>query len=62
MKTPRSKRYGGDGESHKKILLVAPRHPESFWSMRGMVDMLGAKTMILIQYSHFYSFVNKDRT
>ena len=46
MKTRRSKRFGDDGESRKKILLVAPKHPESFWSMQGMVDMLGKRTLM----------------
>ena len=41
----RSKRYG-TGDHCKRIYLVAPRHPENFWSMQGTVDLLGAKTLM----------------
>jgi len=39
------KRYG-KGENYKRIYLVAPKHPENFWSMQGTVDLLGAKTLM----------------
>jgi len=39
------KRYG-NGPEYKRIYLVAPRHPENFWSMQGMVNILGAKTLM----------------
>jgi radical SAM superfamily enzyme YgiQ (UPF0313 family) len=28
------------------VRLIAPRHPESFWSLQGTVDLLGAKTLV----------------
>ena len=30
----------------KRIYLVAPKHPENFWSMQGTVNILGAKTLM----------------
>jgi len=45
MNTKKTKRYGR-GEKYKKIYLVAPRHPENFWSMQGTADILGAKTLM----------------
>jgi len=30
----------------KRIFLVAPRHPDNFWSMQGTVNLLGAKTLM----------------
>jgi radical SAM superfamily enzyme YgiQ (UPF0313 family) len=41
----KTKRYG-IGNQFKRIYLVAPRHPESFWSMQGTVELLGAKTLM----------------
>lgn len=35
------KRYG-TGPDPKRILLVAPRHPRSFWNMQGTVELFGA--------------------
>jgi len=41
----KTKRYGS--ENHfKRIYLVAPRHPDNFWSMQGTVELLGAKTLM----------------
>ncbi len=45
MPAARTKRYG-HGQQPRRIHLVAPRHPESFWSMQGTVDMFGAKTLM----------------
>lgn len=45
MKPLKTKRYG-TGKHFKRIYLVAPKHPENFWSMQGMVDILGAKTLM----------------
>ncbi len=39
------KRYG-TGKHPKRILLVAPRHPRTFWSMQGTVDLFGATTLM----------------
>lgn len=36
----------GKGKQFKKIYLIAPRHPENFWSMQGTVDLFGAKTLM----------------
>jgi len=33
-------------EHYRRVHLVAPRHPESFWSLQGTVDLLGAKTLV----------------
>lgn len=32
----------GNGKKARRILLVAPRHPRSFWNMQGTVDLIGA--------------------
>ncbi len=45
MKHSKRKRYGS-GKDFKKIYLVAPRHPENFWSMQGTANILGAKTLM----------------
>ncbi len=45
MKPLKIRRYGS-GKHFKRIYLVAPKHPENFWSMQGMVDILGAKTLM----------------
>ncbi|MFC1816635.1 DUF4070 domain-containing protein, partial [Thermodesulfobacteriota bacterium] len=45
MNLKKTKRYG-KGENYKRICLIAPRHPENFWSMQGTVDILGAKTLM----------------
>lgn len=45
MRRNRTKRYG-TGPVFKKIYLVAPRHPNNFWSMQGTADLLGAKTLM----------------
>ncbi len=45
MKSKKVKRYG-TGPNYKTIYLVAPEHPENFWSMQGTVDLLGAKTLM----------------
>ena len=45
MRQIRSKRYG-QGNQCKRIYLVAPRHPDNFWSMQGTVELLGAKTLM----------------
>jgi radical SAM superfamily enzyme YgiQ (UPF0313 family) len=36
----------GSGPGFKKIYLVAPKHPQNFWSMQGTADILGAKTLM----------------
>ncbi len=41
----RVKRYG-PGPIYKKIYLIAPKHPDNFWSMQGTADILGAKTLM----------------
>ena len=45
MNTKEVKRYGR-GENYKRIYLVAPRHPENFWSMQGTADILGTKILM----------------
>ena len=40
-----TKRYG-TGKHPKRIYLVAPRHPRTFWSMQGTVDLFGATTLM----------------
>ncbi|MBU3915826.1 hypothetical protein KKA14_09855, partial [bacterium] len=45
MKSPKVKRYGS-GNDFKRIYLVAPKHPENFWSMQGTADILGARTLM----------------
>ncbi|HOO71037.1 MAG TPA: DUF4070 domain-containing protein [Spirochaetota bacterium] len=39
-----SRKYGA-GPDYKKICLIAPMQPESFWSMKGTAKALGAKTL-----------------
>ena len=41
----KTKRYGC-GDHFKRIYLIAPKHPENFWSMQGTVNILGAKTLM----------------
>ncbi len=36
----------GVAEQYRRVYLVAPRHPESFWSLQATADLLGAKTLI----------------
>lgn len=36
----------GTNKGCKTIYLVAPKHPENFWSMQGTADILGAKTLM----------------
>ena len=36
----------GLAEHYRRVYLLAPRHPESFWSLQGTVDLLGAKTLV----------------
>ena len=45
MKHSKCKHYGSK-KDFKKIYLIAPRHPENFWSMQGTADILGAKTLM----------------
>jgi radical SAM superfamily enzyme YgiQ (UPF0313 family) len=45
MSRLRLKRFG-PGPNRRRIYLIAPRHPESFWSMQGTVDLFGAKTLV----------------
>lgn len=46
MKPRSATKLYGTGESCKRIYLIAPRHPTSFWSLSGTVDLLGAKTLM----------------
>ncbi len=39
-------RHYGSKMDFKRIYLVAPRHPDNFWSMQGTADVLGAKTLM----------------
>ncbi len=39
------KHYGSKSD-FKKIYLVAPKHPDNFWSMQGTANILGAKTLM----------------
>jgi len=41
----KSKHYG-QGSAPKRIYLIAPRHPENVWSMKGTVEVVGAKTLM----------------
>lgn len=41
----KTKRYGS-AKHPKRIYLVAPRHPRTFWSMQGTVDLFGAATLM----------------
>ncbi len=43
---PRTRRYGAGVGRPLRVHLVAPRHPESFWSMQGTAEMFGAKTLM----------------
>ena len=45
MNKIRSKRFG-NSEPSIRICLVAPRHTESFWSLQGLADLFGAKTLM----------------
>ena len=45
MSKIRTKRYG-QGNPCKRIYLIAPRHPDNFWSMQGTVELLGARTLM----------------
>ncbi len=37
----------GRGDARpRRVLLVAPRHPPSFWTMQGTVDLFGARTLM----------------
>ncbi|MGA3083553.1 MAG: hypothetical protein ABSE95_02015 [Thermodesulfobacteriota bacterium] len=45
MRNVKSKYYGTGGD-HRRIYLVAPHHPKSFWSMQGTVDLMGTKTLM----------------
>jgi radical SAM superfamily enzyme YgiQ (UPF0313 family) len=45
MSQVRTKRYGR-GNPLKRIYLIAPRHPDNFWSMQGTARLLGAKTLM----------------
>jgi radical SAM superfamily enzyme YgiQ (UPF0313 family) len=45
MNDMKIRRYGS-GNSFKRIYLVAPRHPENFWSMQGTAALLGARTLM----------------
>ncbi len=42
---PKTKRYGSSGP-YRRIYLVAPRHPENFWSMQGTAELFGTKTLM----------------
>jgi radical SAM superfamily enzyme YgiQ (UPF0313 family) len=39
-------KHYGSKHDFKTIYLVAPRHPDNFWSMQGTADILGAKTLM----------------
>jgi radical SAM superfamily enzyme YgiQ (UPF0313 family) len=41
----RIRRYG-TGPHPRRVHLVAPRHPESFWSLAGTVELYGARTLM----------------
>ena len=43
---PPSVKRCGVAEHYRRVYLVAPRHPESFWSLQGTVDLVGAKTFV----------------
>ncbi|MEE4242471.1 MAG: radical SAM protein [Desulfopila sp.] len=45
MRPDRTRRLG-TGPDFNKLYLVAPRHPQNFWSMQGTVDILGAKALM----------------
>lgn len=41
----KTKRYGKES-NRIRIYMIAPRHPESFWSLQGTVELFGAKTLM----------------
>jgi len=45
MKQVQYAQYGSKTKC-KTIYLVAPKHPDNFWSMQGTADILGAKTLM----------------
>ncbi|HIP82521.1 MAG TPA: DUF4070 domain-containing protein [Desulfocapsa sulfexigens] len=45
MTPSKFKQYGSPKDS-KKIYLIAPKHPDNFWSMQGTADILGARTLM----------------
>jgi radical SAM superfamily enzyme YgiQ (UPF0313 family) len=45
MTRSKFKHYGSE-KDFKKIYLIAPKHPDNFWSMQGTADILGAKTLM----------------
>lgn len=45
MSIIKSKRFG-KGKSCRRIYLIAPRHPNNFWTMQGAVNIIGAKTLM----------------
>ena len=45
MPFPKVRKYGQSGP-RRRILLVAPKQPDNFWSLSGLVELLGAKTLM----------------
>jgi len=45
MNQAKVKHYGSK-EEFKRIYLIAPKHPDNFWSMQGTTDILGMKTLM----------------
>lgn len=45
MNRAKFKHYGSK-EDFKRIYLIAPRHPDNFWTMQGTTDILGMKTLM----------------
>jgi radical SAM superfamily enzyme YgiQ (UPF0313 family) len=41
----KTRRYG-TGPDARRIYLIAPRHPRTFWSLQGTVDLFGATTLM----------------
>ena len=39
-------KHYGSGKHYKTIYLIAPGHPDNFWSMQRTADILGAKTLM----------------
>ena len=39
-------KHYGSKKGYKRIYLIAPKHPNNFWSMQGTADVLGAKTLM----------------
>ncbi len=37
---------GSGGMTPRRVLLVAPKHPPSFWTMQGTVDLFGARSLM----------------